>query len=89
MSGPDLGQITTILSIGTIVSPIIFGFAMWKMTRFFVSKEEFNTYKDQASNDRSEARRQLERIADNVNRLLQSVARLQGQGNHLEHGSSE
>ncbi len=82
----DLGLVLVILSIGSIIGPVVLGFSMWKMTRVFVSKDEFAEYRSRATEERHEASRQLERIADNVNMLLQRVARLQGRTNHTEEG---
>lgn len=71
-----MSMVTILLSFGTIVTPVIFGFAMWKMTQVFVTKEQFNDYKVQSERERHEMYRQLERIEMNVSELLQRTARL-------------
>jgi hypothetical protein len=68
------GVITVILSIGTIIAPVIFGFAMWKMTRVFVTKETFIDYKEHAEKEREKMQKSLDKIDSNVSELLQRTA---------------
>lgn len=76
-----MSMVTILLSVGTIVTPVIFGFAMWKMTQVFVTKEQFTEYKAQAERERHEMYRQLERIENNITELLQRTARLMRDNN--------
>ena len=58
----DLHLITTFLSIGVVIVPIIFGAAMFKMTSTFVTRELFEAYKNLAEVERTNLKDQLTRI---------------------------
>ena len=64
-----------ILSIGAIVSPVIFGFSLWKMSQIFVTRESFNAFRDRANSERKEIETKLDRLEGHVLELLQRTAR--------------
>lgn len=58
-----LQQIVLILSVANVIIPLVFGFLMWKMSQYFVSKHELeNVFK------------RLELIEDRITDLLQRTA---------------
>jgi len=63
--------ITLILSIGTIVLPVIFGFVVWKMSQIFVSKEDWNSWKlDRMSKD-GDMKKEIDKISEKIDRLIE------------------
>lgn len=79
-------SITVILAIGAAVWPVIFGFALWQLSKVFVSKESFTTYvnswekefheyKSTAENDRRDMRMQIANVGEDVKILLQRTAK--------------
>ena len=57
-----LETVTTILSIGTVVVPILFGYILFRMTSYFVTKQQFEDYKVLAHTERQYAHESLLRI---------------------------
>ena len=68
--------ITTILSIGTVVGPIFFGYILWKMNQIFVSKEVFLQYKESIERELKETQEQLKQISVNTSELLKRTAQV-------------
>lgn len=69
-------QVTLILSVSSAVMPIIFGFIVWKLTKVFVTKEEFKDFKEHAEHERGEIKAQLKDITTSTNSMLKDVATL-------------
>lgn len=67
----QLTSVSTILSIGTIIMPIVFGFAMWKMSQIFVSKEDFMEFKSQQLLKENDIKKSIEKLSDKIDRLLE------------------
>jgi len=70
MNANDQSQVTMFLAVACAVTPVLFGFALWKMREFFVSKELYNADKSNADLQRAEMAKKLERIDDNVMEML-------------------
>lgn len=64
-----------ILAVGSVLSPLVFGYVMWRMSQIFVSKSEFNELKLDIERRESEINNSLTRINDNITELLQRTAR--------------
>lgn len=71
MDHNDLSGISTILAIGTIVMPIVFGFGLWKMSQIFVSKEDFLDFKGQQLLKENDIKKSIEKLSDKIDRLLE------------------
>ena len=69
-------SITVILAIAAALWPIIFGAALWQLSRVFVSKENFDVYKTTAENDRHEMKAQIAGIGEDIKLLLQRTAQM-------------
>jgi len=54
--------VTLVLSIGTIVGPVVFGYILFRMTAYFVTKQQFEDYKILAQTERQFAHESLVRI---------------------------
>lgn len=67
----QLTSVSTILSIGTIIMPIVFGFGMWKMSQIFVSKEDFLDFKSQQLLKENDIKKSIEKLSDKIDRLLE------------------
>ncbi len=61
-----LNSVMVILSIGTIVGPIIFGWILVRMTAVFVTKQQFEDYKVLAQTERQFAHESLQRIENKL-----------------------
>ncbi len=66
--------VLSMLAVATAVSPIIFGFALWKMSQHFVTKEQFQDWKIQTEIERADLRGRLAQIEKNTLELLQRTA---------------
>lgn len=67
----QLSSVSTILSIGTIIMPIVFGFGMWKMSQIFVTKEDFVDWKSQQLLKETDIKKSIEKLGDKIDRLLE------------------
>lgn len=74
----SLNAVVIILSIGSIVCPILFGYIIWKMSQIFVTKDEFQTYKVTMEKENATYNQKLENIDNNILELLQRTAHLRG-----------
>ena len=68
--------VMAILAVGSAAAPIIFGFALWRMSQVFVSKESFDEFKRITHDERQDLRRRLDAIEHNTLELLQRTAKL-------------
>lgn len=68
--------VMTILAIGTTIAPIIFGFALWKMSQVFVSKEQFNDWKEQSELERGDVRKRLTEIETAMRDVRENTVKL-------------
>lgn len=76
-----LPYVTVILAISGIVSPILFGFCIWKLSQWFVSKESFSSYVLHAVEDRKDMKDSISELKDrltHIERLLQESHRRGG-----------
>ena len=74
-SSDVLQTVTTILAIGSVLCPIIFGFALWKLAQIFATKKEF-----------MELKADLEALTSNSQRLAVDIATLMERTNkHKNH----
>jgi len=83
----SMAFITAILAIGATLAPILFGFIVWKMSGFFVTKENFHlsqqlaeSYRQKADEERKEMKERLARIEEHTNSIANSLARWEGHG---------
>ena len=74
MMNDELKIVSLILSIGSVVSPVLFGFILWKMSQVFVSKTEFNEYKSGNTRELEKIEESLGDIARSTQELLQRTA---------------
>ena len=72
-SGYEL--ISVLLAIGCAVSPIFFGYVMFKMGKVFLTKNEFDAYKEMANRDHLNITERLSTIERNTTTLLQRTAK--------------
>ena len=72
----NLKLVSVILSIGTIICPIVFGYVLWKMNSLFVSKEEFIAFKNERSKEQDEMKLVLYKLQADISELLQRTAHL-------------
>lgn len=71
-----IGVVSVILAAGSILSPLIFGFVLWKMSQIFVSKEEFGSFKMAVDKKDEDTKKTMENINNNMIELLQRTAHL-------------
>jgi hypothetical protein len=74
----ELQLISLVLSIGTVVSPVLFGFTLWKMSQYFVNKASFDDHRRQMEVERATIMERVGRIDANVIDLLQRTAANRG-----------
>ena len=67
----QLNNIATILAIGTLVMPIVFGYVLYKMSQVFVSKDEWNAWKEDVTTKENDIKRSIEKLSDKLDRLLE------------------
>jgi hypothetical protein len=58
----DIHIVTIILSVATTVFPVLFGFLLWKLSRIFISRTEFEDYKKEAETYRGDMKETVTRI---------------------------
>lgn len=75
MNNSPTELVTTILAVGSVVAPIVFGFVLWKMSQIFVTAREFQEYKATQEQRRQEMVRGIEEIRQNTILLLQRTAK--------------
>jgi biopolymer transport protein ExbB/TolQ len=63
--------VLVILAVLGAVSPVIFGFMVFKLTRLFVSREMFEAYKVVAEQQRTEMLDRVREIDKNVVKILE------------------
>lgn len=67
--------ISVLLAIGCAAGPIFFGFMMFKMGKVFLTRNEFDAYKEMANRDRVNITERLSTIERNTTTLLQRTAK--------------
>jgi hypothetical protein len=67
----DLPAISLVLSIGAVLSPVFYGYLIFKMSDRFTTKSEFADYKIRADSDRQELKSGLIEINHDIKTLLQ------------------
>ena len=73
--------VTTVLAVGSVIAPILFGFVLWKMSTVFVSRESFEDFKRTRTQEQLEVREKLGNIENDIRELLQRTA---SRGRHNE-----
>ena len=76
MNHSEAFPVTVILSISSLIFPVIFGGIIWKLSRIFVGKEEFTAHKVQIKEDHAELKMQIEGVKQNTIKLLERTAHL-------------
>lgn len=71
--------VTIILAIGSVASPIIYGYVLWKMSEVFVSKTEFQDFKTTVEKKENATGETLKEINKNMIELLQRTAHLRSE----------
>lgn len=90
MKDHETSLVMTILAVIGATCPIVFGFVVYKLTQFFVTKETFQAFEDNANSQRGELIERVTRIDDKVSRLLElrvneSVALIEA----IKHGKRQ
>lgn len=62
--------VTTVLAIGTVIGPIIFGYVLWRMSKVFVSREQFDDFRKDREKHNESLDRRLGRIEDDIKELI-------------------
>jgi hypothetical protein len=62
--------VLVIMSSGAVISPILFGYTLWKMSQVFLSKEVFDDFKKEAEIQRHVVTGQLQSIQSSMIELL-------------------
>jgi biopolymer transport protein ExbB/TolQ len=75
-TGEWMPAVTLVLSLAALIGPLVFGFAVWKMSQIFVSKESFEDFKHSSTNERGELRKQLQELSRDMIELLERTAHL-------------
>lgn len=70
LSDSIVNVIAVILSIGSIIVPIVWAALMFKMSTLFVSKTEFSELKEQLSVEHQENRDEFATIRGDIKTLL-------------------
>ena len=51
--------------------PIVFGYVLYKMSQVFVSKDEWNAWKEDVTTKENDIKRSIEKLSDKLDRLLE------------------
>jgi hypothetical protein len=62
--------VLVIMSTGAVISPILFGYCLWRMSQVFLSKEVFDDFKKMAEAQRNVVTGQLQSIQASMIELL-------------------
>lgn len=65
-----LENIPTILAIGAVVSPIFYGFLIFKMSDRFITRTEFQDFKTASTTDRAEMKTDIKEIKGDIKELI-------------------
>lgn len=63
-------MITTVLAIASAIGPVIFGFAIFKMSQIFVSRSQFDDFKKDRQMDMDELKNRFSNMEDDIKELL-------------------
>ena len=69
-----LTLVSTILAIGSVIAPILFGFTIWKMMSIFITKQSYEEREKIAADERLQLRRHIDSMEQNVSLILRDVA---------------
>jgi hypothetical protein len=69
-AAPWTQVVLVIMSVGAVISPILFGYTLWKMSQVFLSKEVFDDFKKVAEAQRHVINGQLQSIQSSMIELL-------------------
>ena len=81
MNQDTLSIVTVILSVGSTILLIVFGYVVFRMSQIFVTKTELQAYQSVLEKDHSSLRKDVEEINRNTLELLQRTAHLRSHGN--------
>lgn len=68
-----LSLLTLILGVGTAISPVVFGYILWRMSREFVTKEQFEEFKRDRHEAAVELNDRLKSMEADIKTLLRRV----------------
>lgn len=63
-------MITTVLAIASALGPVVFGFAIFKMSQIFVSRSQFDEFKKDRQHDMEEMKERLTEMEKDIKELL-------------------
>lgn len=66
--------VTVILSLGSVVVPVLFGYVLWRMSQVFVTKPEFIVFQKSLSDQKMAIDHRLESMEADLKELLQRTA---------------
>lgn len=66
--------VMSVLAVGSVLGPVIFGFVLWKMSQVFVTQERFSVLEKKIELERSETNVRLKEIDAKLVELLQRTA---------------
>lgn len=70
MSNETFNLVEIILAIGAVLSPLILGYVVWKLSTYFVSKEVFSSFQAQMQAQHSENKATFTTIENDIKTLL-------------------
>lgn len=62
--------VTAILAIGSVISPVFFGYLIFKLSDRFVSRIDFQDYKTLATKQRDEMNDDMHEMREDIKTLL-------------------
>lgn len=71
MEQGTLTGVSMVLAIGSILMPIVFGYVLWQMSKVFVTKEDYMSWKAERHLKDAETREAIQRIDSKIDRLLE------------------
>lgn len=62
--------ISVILAVGAVASPMIIGSLIFRLSKYFLSKNEFSLFQEQMSSQHEENKTRLSTIEDDIKELI-------------------
>lgn len=66
-------SVTMVLSIGTIIMPILFGFIVYKMSTIFVTKEDWTEWKRNRYEHDNDIKLEIEKMEKKFDKLIDKI----------------
>ena len=66
--------VISVLAVGSVIGPVIFGFVLWKMSQVFVTQERFAVLEKRIELERVDTNVRLKEIDAKLVELLQRTA---------------